>query len=351
MSSARVVASGVDALYMSARARLDVRVLDRLENARVCAQLESAHVPVWFAGSEFWLAPHAWGRYRYCLDNEQVRLGLSPSFSVPTIRMQPRTWWLHEIGPAAATASLLEALASEAELTSVGTSRLDLYVDIQGVLLSTELAASAVTPARSRQTFSEGSAMTGLQFGRRGSQGVLARLYDKTVQLASKPDGAWWPDVWSASGQFDPSSNVIRVEFELGRKPLVELGLATPGLAILRSGPAWRWATSWLTMRDATEDTNRARWPVADWWAVVQHGYGGDHVPLERVSERRRARSLSVLMPQIAGCLVSAGALLDVDQLRPVALRTTELVDTYLASQGATFAERVAVRRREIEAR
>ncbi len=55
-------------------------------------------------------------------------------------------------------------------------------------------------------TFEEGSSLTGLQFGRRTSGTVSARLYDKTREIASG-DGQYWPEIWG--GEFDKSKAVL----------------------------------------------------------------------------------------------------------------------------------------------
>lgn len=66
----RELASGVDALYLSGHGYLSKGLLDRLEEERIFADRVSVPVPFELSPLTFGLAPHGWGKYRYCLDHE-----------------------------------------------------------------------------------------------------------------------------------------------------------------------------------------------------------------------------------------------------------------------------------------
>lgn len=85
----REFALGVDALYLSARAPLGPALLDRLEDRRRWADQVRLPVPCELGSELFGMAPHAWGRYRYCLEHPLARIGLTMSRPVPTVRVQP----------------------------------------------------------------------------------------------------------------------------------------------------------------------------------------------------------------------------------------------------------------------
>lgn len=98
------LATGVDAIYLSGRAALPGTLLDDLDQSRQLAEAITAPVPFEFGDEVFALAASSFGRYRYCLEHADGRIGISPSTHLPPIRVQPRTTYLHTVGPAAAAA-------------------------------------------------------------------------------------------------------------------------------------------------------------------------------------------------------------------------------------------------------
>jgi hypothetical protein len=91
--------SGVDALYLSGRASLPDELLGRLEVAREEAIHANEATSVLLGDVEFWLKPHSWQRYRYCLDHPYGRVGFTQSSYLPAIRVQPRTEFIQGSGP------------------------------------------------------------------------------------------------------------------------------------------------------------------------------------------------------------------------------------------------------------
>ena len=104
------LAGGVDALYLSGRTVLPQPFLDRLEQFRSLAEQASATMPFDLGGECFGMAPHAFGRYRYCLEHADGRIGISPSPQLPAVRVQPRSGYLHTVGLEAAVARFRQVL-------------------------------------------------------------------------------------------------------------------------------------------------------------------------------------------------------------------------------------------------
>ena len=71
------LASGVDALYLSGHGYLSKGLLAQLEEERMFADRVSVPVPFELGSLTFGLAPHGWGKYRYCLDHETGRIGFT----------------------------------------------------------------------------------------------------------------------------------------------------------------------------------------------------------------------------------------------------------------------------------
>ena len=85
----RELASGVDALFLSGHGYLSKGFLARLEEERMFADRVSVPVPFELGPLTLGLAPHGWGKYRYCLDHETVRIGFTSSRRLPSVRIQP----------------------------------------------------------------------------------------------------------------------------------------------------------------------------------------------------------------------------------------------------------------------
>ncbi len=86
----RELASGVDALYLSGNGYLSKGFLARLDEERMFADRASRPVPFELGDLVLGLAPHGWGKYRFCLDHETGRIGFSASRRLPPVRIQPR---------------------------------------------------------------------------------------------------------------------------------------------------------------------------------------------------------------------------------------------------------------------
>ena len=93
------LASGVDALYLSGHGYLSKGLLAKLEEERMFADRVSVPVPFELGPLTLGLAPHGWGKYRYCLDHETGRIGFTSSRRLPSVRIQPRAEFLHSVGP------------------------------------------------------------------------------------------------------------------------------------------------------------------------------------------------------------------------------------------------------------
>ena len=346
----RELASGVDALYLSGRAELPKRFLARLEDCRAWAAEAKRPAPCQIGKHTFGIAPHGWGKYRFCLDHHMARIGFSTSRHLPTVRVQPRSEFLHAVGPGAAVATLREVLEPELGQLRLWVNRVDLFADWQGWTLSLDDAHRFVCRAEARRTYEVGGTLTGLEFGSRKTKTLLARLYDKTAETAAKDTG-WWHEVWGEN--YVHGLPVHRLEFEFSRQGLVEFDLNTPDQVLGAVGDLWAYATGeWLTYRSPTNDQTRSRWPVAPEWLQVQAAtLGHQAVGLERLRLARRATSIQKLLPGLTGYLASLGALIGTEGIDDTLGAIGHHLHTYEIVSHTQFADRVARRRSELELR
>ncbi|MCW2501713.1 MAG: hypothetical protein JWN87_3389 [Frankiales bacterium] len=211
------LASGIDALYLSGHGVLRPGFVDELEAHRSVAEEHRESVPFSVGDGHWSVEGRGMGRYRFCLSHERGVIGVTDKESLPALRIQPRTEFLHAVGVANALAWLegqVEDVLPDVRLTG---SRLDVYSDWQGWSLGAEDRDRFVCRAARLNTREDGDAWTGFEFGRRKTGTVTARIYDKSRQ-AREGGHDWWSAVWGS--RYDPTQPVVRVEFELGRQAL-----------------------------------------------------------------------------------------------------------------------------------
>lgn len=225
----RELASGIDSLYLSARATLGPTFLERLEDHRRWADRVRVATPFQIGTELFAMAPHASGRYRFCLEHKVARIGLTTSEHLPSVRVQPRAESLHSLGPAGTAAAVSELLSPELGRLFWTVSRVDNFCDFQGVELTAADAGRFVCRADARTTFEMAGKFTGFTFGSRRSKTLTARLYDKTADVEAK-GATWWYELWGdaydAYDAYDASAPVWRLEFEVAREALAQFGLS-----------------------------------------------------------------------------------------------------------------------------
>jgi len=338
------LASGIDALYMSARGAVPDVLLSELDLHKNVARQRDEPVDINLGGYPLRVIGTGWGKYRYCLLHELARVGITPSEKLPAIRVQPTARALHTIGPETTVLwvrNLLDAFGVESTLQ---VSRLDLHSDWQGFWIEPNERSNFVTYSDKRALYEVGDALSGLNFGKRGGA-LYARLYDKTREAEGKGHD-WWPDVWGPG--FDPEQPVLRVEFEINRDGLREFGILSPEDAFENLGPLWAYSTSqWLTLRIPTADDTRSRWPIDPRWQAVQRcSLSGNALPADRMRAGAASGELRRMLPQLVGYLASAALPLGTTDLDSTLAALRPHVEAYGQRRSLSFDDRVAEKRR-----
>lgn len=340
------LASGVDALYLSGRASVPEGLITRLESARTEAEMLEGSPPFQFGDLAMLIAPHSFGKYRYSLEHPYFRLGVSPSFSLPAFRIQPRAEFLHGVGARAVIDTLADLLESECGVVRLQVSRVDFFLDVQGWSLTGDDRHSFLCRASSRSTFESEGVFNGLQFGKRSTGTVEGRIYDKTEQI--KLTGAdYWKDIWSDA--FNPNLPVHRVEFEVSRGALRQFGLSDPHDVLDATGALWQYLTQWLSYRIPTDDATKSRWPVAfEWEQIARANLAENSFGIERMYKGKQRGEMGKTLPALIGHLARFGALSDSYSEEEMLENLKVMLDRYAKETHTPTNSRIRRKRREL---
>lgn len=341
-SGVRELTSGVDALYVSGRAALPSSLVGVLEDCRSAAAETRQLVPLRLGDVDFGVDGRGLGKYRFCLHHRYGVVGVTPSETLPALRIQPRTEFLHAVGPIEAVEWFAQAFGEAIGPLRLSVSRIDLHCDVQGWHLDGEDRHRFLCRADSRVLYETNEEFTGFAFGNRKTNTITARVYDKTRQLGD--DLKFWPDQWG--DRYDPSDKVLRVEFEVGRTALREFRLDGPRDVLASVGGLWASLTTWLSFRNETSDGTRSRWPVADEWKAITHArVGADALGLDR-AYGNGTPDLERLCLQLSGYLSSVGALVDTEGIDDTCARLPALLRDVELRTGKSFSKRITDKRR-----
>jgi hypothetical protein len=341
----RVLASGVDSLYVSFRGEVDGSRLDELEALKARAQ-EAGHPQVVDLGIERVALVQAtgWGRYRYWLRCGDFDVFVGQGRSLPAVYARVASSFIHEIGPTRAVAELKSfvLLAFQSEIAEAHCSRVDIYADFQGWVPRPHDYERFVT--RSRRNTShvaihhDGRHFTGFTFGR---DAMVARLYDKGAEIAHSGKD-WMRTIWG--DRLDPLRPVWRLEFQLRREVLAQCSLQNPDVAVEKRQDLWTYATHWLSLRSPRPGVRRTRWPVAIAWVRLSNaalGASKNSLVRQRISKHDE----SVLVRGLAGYASSLAAVAGVSDLDVTMLLSRRRVAEYMDATGRDFREVVRAKR------
>ena len=170
-----------------------------------------------------------------------------------------------------------EWLSTFAKVGEGKVSRVDLCADFAMPLPRIDLGVEVVSRGRKRGRHAQidtseaadwqsGTRATGYQIGKGD---LMARFYDKREEILHTGK-VWFEDLWREQG-WDGESPVTRYELQFRRNILKEFNVDSPGDLGYQRSELWAYGTEeWITVREPTPDTNRARWPTKRFWRDVQ---------------------------------------------------------------------------------
>ncbi len=340
----RVLSSGVDSVYLSARGDFREGVLGDLEGWRDQAKDtgQPVRVKLWRTGAPFLVKEHGARGYSFLLTSDDMDLAVGAGKNFPPVRVELRSSFLHSVSVEAAVARALAILAADLLLgpPEVLTSRIDIYADLQRWPLVEADLDRFTTRARFRELLREemmldGRRLTGFRFGKAD---MMVRLYDKTIEI-ERSGKRWVRDLWGEA--FTPGEPVWRLEFQFRRGIIKSLQLSDPAEVLAALQDLWHYATvNWITYRTPTRDARERRWPLHPIWKQVQ---AIEIAPQMTGLVRQREKELSEerTLRLLLGCMTSLGALNDWTTFGEAWLGARPLVTAQLEARERSFADLV----------
>ena len=284
MQDFKVLLSGIDTLNLS----LDIVWLEQALLPILRTQLEEAkrlqaEIPFILEetdnaeGISFMLKPHGSNGYAWLLLGQDYALrimDLVAPRSRPNVMVEIRSEYLWRVGFMEAVRRILDALTHHGGvLIKTRPSRVDACMDLffPAESWSSDLLDYMVTQAANSAIYHSHKELTGISIGRGD---MSARIYDKGREIESQSGKTWFHDLWKLDENPD-GMKVIRIEFQLRRSPLRELGFKEIDTIVLGLEHLWAYCTQkWLKFQSnpGCHHTQRQTLP---WWKTVQTSFLG----------------------------------------------------------------------------
>ena len=339
----RILRAGIDTLEVSFYGEVSEQVAEELDRAKSTALITPQP---FFAGiTEMMVQGKAYGFWRWRL--------VSPEFSIVmkkggagggvTAQIRFSAWGLANRTTADLWCLARMTIESMGSFKELSVSRCDVCADSQGWGPTPADLAGMVCPAAYRATHGTEKAVQTFQYGKGD---VVLRLYNKTEEL--KVSGKeWLRGLWVQSEDYDPNEDVFRVEVQLRRKALHELGFNTVAQVIANPGALLDYGLSWCNLRVPTADATKTRWPEDPRWTALRKAvFGG--VPLGRSVFPSSVMNLDKVKSRFIGQVATAGAYFGTTDWLKTLQMLSMVTEVHMMEEGIDFAARVEEKRRRI---
>ena len=312
------LASNIDALVLS----IDVLWEDSyfftlLQEAKRQAQINKAECPVDFDVKDpldrsyiFNVKGYGGKGYEWLIENHEYSLSIGnwiKPISRPSILITIRseTLWLRD--PLEAIHFILKFIELQGgTIRNIKITRLDLCLDtlFPTGLWESDICAYKMTRASSTGRFDTHNRLSGISIGKGN---ICARLYDKPLEIKQKSKKTWLYPIWGIN---KPPENykIIRVEFQLRREAIKELGLHDLDSLFEDINEVWAYCTQkWLIFRDQPDKQAHQR-KTLPWWEIIQNGFSGISKGFPAIRVQLSTAEREMICQQIIGYLCSYAA-------------------------------------------
>lgn len=313
-----ILASGVDSLVISMnidwKDRSFFTVLDEFkEKAKQFSSDYTGNIKH-FKDKEvfpFTIKPHGTKGFSWILSGADFTYKIANSTtpnSRPNGMIEFRSEALWRLGTADVLNIALSIIeANGGHIVEAKLSRVDLCLDfiMPENRWSQSLTDYAVTRATDFGTYRRNNQLTGIRIGK---DIVSARLYDKPLEIKQQSKKVWMFDIWGIQ-EVPQGKKIIRIEFQMRREVLKQLGLKAAEDLFQKIDQAWAYCTKqWLKFQDrpGLHHTQRSTFK---WYEEIQDGFRGAQGAEPLVREKAVGMDKKRLMQQITGSIISLHAI------------------------------------------
>ena len=332
----RQLAAGIDSLYWSAASGIAPDTYALLARARESVDTADRLRDV--DGFQLLVAPRGAGRYPVVLDADEFRVQITDSSHLPTVYVQLRSAFIHEVGitQAVDVSRVVAAALSERRIDEPRVSRVDMYADFADWVIHREDLETLVTNAKIATHARAGTSE--LQTIMAGKTPLAVRIYRKDIEVRER--GGFAPLFWS--GHQGP---VVRVEVQASAETLRRFGIGSVAEALSCHGDVWAWAVSDFLEARAPGGGDRDSWPTTAEWSMVQkvavESFPRCGLVPFRVVQGRREK----IVPALLGYLQSYAALENLREPRAVVRRLVRQFPDLTWRSSGGFGASVATKR------
>lgn len=339
----QVVRCALDWFEHSFKGEVDATVYESLVSLKERAQAYDTPQPIMAGVLEMMVLPKAFGFWSFVLKHPEFDIRISPNAGVSDASASIRlsAFGLTNTDPTELWDRACFCLSTLGTYEPLTLSRVDVAADFQGWEPTSAEMSSVVCRASYRATHGTESAVQTFVFGKGA---VVMRLYNKTDEIAESKK-QWMKDAWSMTGRFDYSLPVWRVEVQLRRHALKELGFNTADRALDDPGALLDYGLKWANLRVPTGDETKTRWPEDPRWTVLRESvFGG--VPLDRNPKLSQLMSLERATSQYVGAIATAAAYFETDDFNDANMRLAYISQVHMMEKDTDFAKLAEDKRR-----
>lgn len=172
--------------------------------------------------------------------------------------------------------------------------------------------------------------VNGLTFGSFAEKNIMARVYDKTLEIKSS-NKQWFNHIWQENKM--NIENIWNIEFQIGRNYFKEHNIESVNDFIINMRGIWEYLTKeWLGYIQ-NDVTNIARAEYKPVWKEIQNAYNNycSFKPIKR--EKQLNTKSETLIPLLVGVLTSYGACKQENDLEEVLLQFNTDMKEYLKTR------------------
>ena len=178
-------------------------------------------------------------------------------------------------------------------------SRLDICVDTDEVAFVPSDMNSFITRAKFIDKHYEHNAFTGFSIGK--GKPIMARIYNKTAEVKGSQK-EWFYEIWKENGW--NTKPVWRVEFQLRRKALVDLGINSVEDLWGKEDGLWCYLTSnWLQLKENSNKNVSRRKVRRKWQKIKSTNAAKTTSPLVR--KHVKSGNIDILWRMIVGTILT----------------------------------------------